>query len=213
MKKVITEEIVLDLVKQGRNVLPVNNDDIITPLALDVIKDNNIKIEKVEITQPVSITISSVKDWKKIAIGSDHTGLAVKSVLADILIKKGFEIIDCGTYSSDSCDYPDFAIEVGKRVALKEVHSGILIDASGIPSAITANKFPGIRAATCYNEFSAKSARSHNDANIIVMGAKTLGEETIKSILETWLNTDFEGGRHQKRLDKISQLEKHFLAK
>ena len=213
MKKVITEEQILELIKYGRKVLTVSADDIITPLALDAIKDNGVSIKQKSDHPEINTESSSVKDWKKIAIGSDHTGLEMKSILIDLLSEKGYEIIDCGTYSKDSCDYPDFAIEVGKRVALKEVHSGILVDASGIPSAITANKFPGIRAATCYNEFSAKSARSHNNANIIVMGAKTLGEETIKSILEVWLSTEFEGGRHQRRLDKISQLEKHFLAK
>lgn len=213
MKKIITEEVILSLVKQGRKVLQLEKNDIITPLALDSIRDNGIKIELKKASSEKIKTSVSVKEWKTIAVGGDHTGLTMKSIVIDILLKKGYEVIDCGTYSAESCDYPDFAIEVGKKVALKEVDCGILIDASGIPSAITANKFPGIRAATCYNEFSAKSARSHNNANIIALGAKTLGEETIKSILEVWLNTEFEGGRHQRRLDKISQLEKHFLAK
>jgi len=213
MKNVITEALILTLVKQRRKTLVVNKTDIITPLALDAIKDNGISVEpKKSATEQPKIS-ESVKDWKTIAIGGDHTGLAIKSIVTDILVKKGYDVIDCGTYTPESCDYPDFAIEVGKKIALKEVDSGILIDASGIPSGITANKFPGIRAATCYNEFSAKSARLHNNANIIALGAKTLGEETIKSIIEVWLNTEFEGGRHQRRLDKISQLEKHFLAK
>ncbi|OGU34393.1 MAG: ribose 5-phosphate isomerase B, partial [Ignavibacteria bacterium GWB2_35_6b] len=124
---------------------------------------------------------------------------------------KNFDIIDVGTNSKESCDYPDFAIAVAKKVGMKEVRFGILIDATGIPSAITANKFPGIRAATCYNEFSAKSAREHNNANIIVLGAKTLGEETIKSILDTWFKTNFAGERHQKRLNKITEVEKYFM--
>lgn len=213
MKKVITERDITDLINQGRKVLSIGNNDIITPLALDAIRDNGLSVEKEQSNDNNNTNVSSIKEWKTIAIGSDHTGLTIKSILIDVLTKKGYEIIDCGTYNSDSCDFPDFAIEVGQRVAIKEVHSGILVDATGIPSAITANKFPGIRAATCYNEFSAKSARSHNNANIIVLGAKTLGEETIKSIVEVWLSTEFEGGRHQRRLDKISELEKHFLAK
>ena len=109
-----------------------------------------------------------------------------------------------------SCDYPDFAEAVSEKVQLGKVDCGLIIDATGIPSAITANKLEGIRAATCYNEFSAKSARSHNDANVLVLGAKTLGEETIKSIVDVWLNTSFEGGRHQRRLDKITGIERKY---
>jgi len=124
------------------------------------------------------------------------------------LNKQDYSITDVGTYDDSSCDYPDFAIKVGKLIQSGEVNFGILLDATGIPSAITANKLKGIRAATCYNEFSARSAREHNNANIIVLGAKSLGEESIKSIINVWLNSEFLGDRHQRRLDKISQLEK-----
>jgi ribose 5-phosphate isomerase B len=96
------------------------------------------------------------------------------------------------------------------KVKNGETDFAVLIDATGIPSSITANKIPGIRACTCYNEFSARSAREHNNGNVLVMGAKTLGEETIKSILEVWLDTPFGGGRHQRRLDKITAIEKEF---
>ncbi|MGD8780991.1 MAG: ribose 5-phosphate isomerase B [Ignavibacteria bacterium] len=150
---------------------------------------------------------------KKIAVGSDHTGFDIKEILKKFLTDRKYEVIDCGTFDRNSCDYPDFAMEVSKKVVLREVCVGILIDATGIPSAITANKFPGIRASTCYNEFSAFSSRSHNDANVLVLGAKTLGEETIKSIVNVWLKTEFEGGRHQKRLNKITALEKAFIDK
>ncbi len=213
MKKVITEEIIKGFVRQGRRTIPVGKNDIITPLALDAIRDHNMSIVSLTEENTEKKTAQSVTEWKNIAIGSDHTGLQIKTLLTEILRTKGYTIDDRGTYSKDSCDFPDFAIEVGKAVALKQVDFGIIVDATGIPSAITANKFPGIRAATCYNEFSTRSARSHNNANILVVGAKSLGEETIKSILNVWLETEFEGGRHQKRLDKISELEKHFLAK
>lgn len=96
------------------------------------------------------------------------------------------------------------------KVKNGEVDFAVLVDATGIPSAITANKIPGIRACTCYNEFSARSGREHNNGNVLVMGARTLGEETIKSILEVWLNTPFGGERHQRRLDKITAIEKEF---
>ncbi|MDP3150168.1 MAG: ribose 5-phosphate isomerase B [Ignavibacteria bacterium] len=146
-----------------------------------------------------------------VVLGCDHTGLTVKNLLIKILIEKGFKIQDVGTFDEVSCDYPDFAYAAAKKVKSGEADFGIIVDATGIPSAITANKIKGIRAATCYNEFSAKSAREHNNANILVVGAKALGEETIKGILETWLTTKFGGGRHQKRLDKITEIENHNL--
>ena len=123
----------------------------------------------------------------------------------------GFKVKDFGTFSKESCDYPDFAREVAKNVAFKKAGFVILLYATGIPATITANKVPGIRAATCYNEFSARSAREHNNSNIIVLGAKSLGEETIKSILKVYFSTKFLGGRHQRRLDKISNLEQSFF--
>ena len=138
----------------------------------------------------------------KVAIGNDHTGFAAKKLVSKFLTDQKLEIVDVGSYDETSCDYPDFAIKVGELVRNSEVDFGIILDATGIPSAITANKISGIRAATCYNEFSARSAREHNNANIIVLGAKTLGDETIKSILQVWLNSKFLGDRHQRRLDK-----------
>ncbi len=130
--------------------------------------------------------------------------------MSKILVEKGYEIIDVGTYDENACDYPDFAFAAAMKVKTGDADFAVLIDATGIPSSITANKIPGIRACTCYNEFSARSAREHNNGNALVVGAKTLGEETIKSILEVWLNTSFGGARHQKRLDKITAIEKEF---
>ena len=131
-------------------------------------------------------------------------------MLIKYLTEKNYRVYDSGTFDEKSCDYPDIAEDVADKVRLENTDCGILIDATGIPSAITANKLEGIRAATCYNEFSAKSSRSHNDANVLVLGAKSLGEETIKSITEIWLNSPFDGGRHQKRLDKITGIERKY---
>ncbi|NMB80861.1 MAG: ribose 5-phosphate isomerase B [Ignavibacteria bacterium] len=147
------------------------------------------------------------KKSQKIVVGSDHTGVKVKKLVVEFLKSKLYEVLDVGTYSEESVDYPDIAFNVANRVVNKEFELGIIIDATGIPSAITANKIPGIRAATCYNEFSAKSSREHNDANILVLGAKAVGEETIKSIIDVWLNSNFLGDRHQRRLDKIKAIE------
>lgn len=214
MKKLLTEQEVIRLFKEGAKSISLGKGDIITPLAADRIKSLGISIvEKIEGEEIDSEEINPEKQKRtnKIVIASDHTGYKMKSLLINYLSGKKYEIIDAGTDSEESCDYPDIALTAAKMVALKNVDFGIVLDATGIPSAITANKIPGIRAATCYNEFSAKSAREHNNANVLVMGAKTLGEETIKSILDVWMETDFAGGRHQRRLDKIAAVEEMFL--
>ncbi len=213
-KKLIIESDIIKLERSASKILYIDKGAVITPSALDRIRHAKIEIvygdEKQKDEHPVSITAGNIS---KIAIGGDHTGFDIKEILKKYIKDKKYEVIDCGAFDKNSCDYPDFAAEVSKKVVLREACVGILIDATGIPSAITANKFPGIRAATCYNEFSAFSSRSHNDANILVLGAKTLGEESIKSILNVWLKTEFEGGRHQRRLHKITDLEKSFLNK
>lgn len=210
MKKVVTERDILELYKKGIKVLVKTKDSIITPLALDKIRALEFTIIEKESAESNTIYSTHKTDLalnKKIVVGSDHTGFRLKNQLIKYLFEKGYQVTDVGTFSEDSCDYPVFAKAVGKSVASGESNFGILIDATGIPSAITANKIKGIRAATCYNSFSARSSRAHNDANVLVVGAKALGEETIKLIVDEWLSTKFEGGRHQKRLDKISEIE------
>ena len=208
MKTVITEREILELEKKGIKVLVKTKDTLITPLALDRIRFSNFNViekEDQQVTQFRSIQDKSSKN--KIVIASDHTGFRLKNVLLKYLVEKGFNVTDLGTYDENSCDYPDYAKKVAVQVALGGSDFGILIDATGIPSAITANKIKGILAATCYNTFSAKSSRAHNNANVLVVGSKTLGDETIKEIVSEWLSTEFEGGRHLKRLDKISDIE------
>ncbi len=215
-KQLITEEIVLQLYKSGKSILDLEKGALITPAAMDVIKQYKIKIEfNHNLRKSNSIENGAITTEKlKIAIGSDHTGFVIKEEIK-LYIKEvtTCEINDVGTFTDQACDYPDFAFQVAKLVSLKEANFGILFDATGIPSAITANKVPGIRAATCYNEFSARSSREHNNANILVLGAKTLGIASIKSIIKVWLNTNFLGERHQKRIDKITEIEKQFLLK
>jgi ribose 5-phosphate isomerase B len=208
MKKLITEEDVKKVEREGGNVIVKSKNDIITPLALDRIRSSKITIIEKEISSEEKLNPASLNEKNRIAIGSDHTGFRIKNMLIQYLSKKKYKLHDFGTFDEKSCDYPDFAKLVAESVSLEENDFGILIDATGIPSAITANKIKGIRAATCYSSFSAKSSRSHNNANVLVLGAKSLGEETIKVIVNDWLSTDFEGGRHQKRLDKISEIEK-----
>lgn len=212
-KKLIAEKDIQDLIIKGIKKLEISGNEIFTPAAQDKINDSKIKLVRATINK-TSFSLSNISaplfTKKKLAIGSDHTGLQLKNILIPILTKDGFELIDVGTYDENSCDYPDFAIKVAEEVLKNNVAFGILIDATGIPSSITANKIPGIRAATCYNEFSARSSREHNNSNILVLGAKAIGEETAKSILQVWLNSSFLGERHQKRLDKITELEKKY---
>ncbi|MBN1299680.1 MAG: ribose 5-phosphate isomerase B [Melioribacteraceae bacterium] len=203
MKKVITDRYVRDVYKSGSRKIEIGSEDILTPLAKDTI--NDLRMSVVEPAKLVSRTDAGV-----VAIGSDHTGFKLKEILKNTLQNMGIKIIDVGTFGEDSCDYPDFAVKVANKVITGKAEFGIMLDATGIPSAITANKIPGIRAATCYNEFTAWSARNHNNANLMVLGAKTIGEESAKSILNKWMNTKFEGGRHQNRLDKITMIEKQF---
>lgn len=205
MKKAVTEIEILKILKSGRKEIHLSPDDLLTPLAIDRIRHSGMTIIKDGKSE-----FSSLKAVKRIVIGSDHTGVKVKKVIVEFLKSKEYEVLDIGTYSEESVDYPDIALNVAQRVINKEFDRGIIVDATGIPSAITANKIPGIRAATCYNEFSAKSSREHNDANILVLGAKAIGEETIKSIVEIWLKSDFLGDRHQKRLDKIKTIEQKY---
>lgn len=209
MKKLITEEDVKKIAKEGSNVIVKSDDCIITPLALDRIHSSKMVIleksgpnpEKQKYPNPDQ----SIK--KRIALGGDHTGFRTKNILIKYLSDKGYKVQDYGSFDEKSCDYPDYAKLVAMSVSLEENDFGILIDATGIPSAITANKVKGIRAATCYDIYTARSSRSHNNANILAVGAKSLGEESIKMIVDAWLTTEFEGGRHQKRLDKITEIE------
>ena len=212
MKKLITEKDIYNAAKQS-DIILISRDDILTPSAKDKIKELGLKVidkEEAERLGEETSSFSKTGIPDKIVIGGDHTGFKAKNIISKLLIDKGFKVTDVGTYDEKSCDYPDFAFAAAKKVQSGEADFGILIDATGIPSAITANKLNGIRAATCYNEFSARSSKEHNNANILVLGARALGEETIKSILEVWLTAKFEGGRHQKRLDKITGIEKKY---
>jgi ribose 5-phosphate isomerase B len=141
---------------------------------------------------------------KPIAIGADHAGFEYKNVLVEILQKEGLEIKDFGTYSADSVDYPDFAHPVSKSVEKGESEFGILVCGSANGVAITANKHQGIRAAICWKDEIAKLARQHNNANVLCIPARFVSKEEAKQILEIFLATSFEGGRHENRVNKIA---------
>lgn len=146
----------------------------------------------------------------KIAIGADHGGYELKEEIKKYLTENGYELKDFGTYSTDSCDYPDYGLKVAEAVASKEYEFGILICGTGIGISIAANKVPGIRAALCSDTFSAHATREHNDANILAMGARVVGPGLALDIVKTFLNAKFEGDRHVRRLDKITEIEKKY---
>ncbi len=143
----------------------------------------------------------------KIAIGSDHRGYHLKEKLANILRTKGHEVTDEGTLATEAVDYPDFAEIVAKNVSEGAVDRGILICGTGIGMAITANKFPGVRAAACTDEITAEISRRHNDLNVLCLSADMLSPRNVERMVEIWIKTDFEGGRHQRRVDKILKIE------
>ncbi len=142
---------------------------------------------------------------RKIAIGSDHAGFALKSLVMSAI--KNVEFIDVGTNSEESCDYPDYVSRVAEMVQKRDADAGIAICGTGIGASITANKYASVRAALCVNEFMAEMSRRHNDANVLVLGARVIGSDLALRIIERWLETPFEGGRHQRRLDKIAAIE------
>jgi ribose 5-phosphate isomerase B len=143
----------------------------------------------------------------RIAVGSDHRGFQVKQRIIKLLSQWGHQISDEGTYTSDSIDYPDIASSVGQKVSLGEVDRGILVCGTGIGMAIAANKFRRVRAATCHDELTAEMCRRHNDVNVLCLAGDLLGERNLESLIEIWLTTDFEGGRHARRIRKIREME------
>ncbi len=146
----------------------------------------------------------------KIALGADHGGYELKEEINKYLKENGYEVKDFGTYSIESCDYADYSLQVAEAVANKEFNFGILICGTGIGISIAANKVPGIRAALCSDTFSAHATREHNDANILAMGQRVVGTGLALDIVKTFLESKFEGDRHLKRINKISDIEKKY---
>ncbi len=144
----------------------------------------------------------------KIAIGADHAGFELKEKIKQRLAQQGIEVHDQGTVSNESVDYPDFARKVGEQVAAHQVDYGVLVCGSGIGMAIAANKVPGVRAANVTTEFEAQMSREHNDANVLAVGARILKDDQAFAIVDKWLHTPFAGGRHQRRVDKIMEIER-----
>ncbi|MSO22345.1 MAG: ribose 5-phosphate isomerase B [Acidobacteria bacterium] len=148
---------------------------------------------------------------RRIALGADHRGYALKVQLKVFLKDAGYQVLDCGAQNQESVDYPDLALKVAVAVKTGQALLGIMVDGVGIGSCMVANKVPGIRAAHCYDRLTARNSREHNDANVLTLGSEVLQLDQATLIVSTWLNTPFASGRHQRRVSKIDQTEQQFL--
>jgi len=142
-----------------------------------------------------------------VALGADHAGWELKEALKSWLMEAGYQVLDFGTHSPDSVDYPDYAQQVGEAVAVGKVDRGVLVCGTGIGMTMAANKIPGVRAALCGDAFTSRMSREHNDANVLALGGRLTDADMGCDILKVWLETDFAGGRHARRVNKIMELE------
>src|SRR5215831_19059609 len=196
-KRVITEQEVR--AAGSGDTLRVDEAALITPLAMDLIRDIGINVERVR--------RRSSNRKLKIALGADHGGFEAKEALKSTIVDLGHDFQDFGTYSLEAVDYPDFAHLVAIAVARGSCDLGIIIDGAGIGSCMVANKVPGVLAAMCYDEASAANSREHNGANVLTLGGKRLPLDTLRQIVKTWLATDLTEDRHRKRVAKIDAVE------
>jgi ribose 5-phosphate isomerase B len=185
---------------------------MITPLARDTALDRRVELvqDSSMAPQPGFVSTSSSK---VVALGADHGGYAMKEDLKAYVSGLGYEIVDCGTHSTASVDYPDLAYAVARLVSEGSAWRGIIVDGAGIGSCMAANKVPGVRAAMCYDHATAVNSREHNNANVLTLGGVLVGGNLARQIVKTWLETDFGGGRHGRRVDKIMDIERRFLRK
>ena len=144
----------------------------------------------------------------KIAMGNDHTGIELKNIIKEFVEGKGYEVIDLGTNAPESCDYPVYGEKVGRAVADGEADLGIAICGTGVGISLACNKVKGIRACVCSEPYTAKLSRQHNNSNVLAFGSRVVGSELAKTITEAWLDAAFEGGRHQRRVDMVMEIEK-----
>ena len=211
--QLVTELDIKDLPHGSEFIIPTGS--IVTPLARQTAMERRITMLKgSQAASPSKAVIPTPTPGtggeKMIAIGADHGGYTLKESLKIVLGDLGYAIIDCGTNSVESVDYPDFAFAVAQLVADDRAWRGIIIDGAGIGSCMTANKVPGVRASMCYDQATAANSREHNNANVLTLGAGLLGANLAQQIVKTWLETAFGGGRHARRVDKIMQIEQRY---
>lgn len=204
---VITEDALKDIPAGGYFQLPDNA--ILTPLARETALLRRIHL--VSRDTPIPDPIPATPNTAVVAIGADHGGFPLKESLKAFLKSQNYSVLDLGTHSKEAVDYPDFAHAVALAIRDGKAWRGILVDGAGIGSCMAANKVPGVRAALCYDQASAINSREHNDANVLTLGAGLIGESLAKQIVETWLKTEFGGGRHARRVNKIMAIERRYL--
>lgn len=185
--------------------LPVAEDAIVTPLARQAALERRVELVSAELSPPVSATAD-----KTVAIGADHGGYLLKEQLKSVVEALGYTVVDCGTHSTDSVDYPDYAYAVARMVADRRAANGIVVDGAGIGSCMAANKVPGVRAALCYDQSTAVNSREHNHANVLTLGAGLIGFNLASHIVTTWLATPYGPDRHARRVAKITQIEQRY---
>ncbi len=199
MKRVITLRDVETAHQHNREIL-VDENTIVTPYARDRAKELQVALVKTSEKNENTLSQSEVRT---VVLGADHGGFALKEELKRDLQEKGYKVIDVGTENDSPCDYPDFAFKVAEAVAHRQADRGIMIDSVGIGSAMAANRVPGVLAAKCNNVVEAKSAREHNYANVLTLGAKIIGSQMAREIVQAFLTTPGGAERHQKRVNKI----------
>jgi ribose 5-phosphate isomerase B len=199
--KALISEQDLRIVPAGETVR-MNQKAIITPLAMDVARERHLELERVWGVAPEGIG----ERRRKLAVGADHGGFEMKQDLKRLLAELGYEVVDFGTNSTDPVDYPDFAEAVARAVARGSCDLGIMIDGAGIGSCMAANKIPGIRAAMCYDEASARNSREHNGANLLTLGGGMISIERMRDIVRIWLSAELTEERHRRRVAKIDAL-------
>jgi ribose 5-phosphate isomerase B len=197
--------------------LPVPPGALITPLARQVALDRDVTLVEAG-AAPTPSPVDAPRagpapaGQRVVAVGADHGGYELKEMLKGYLVELGYGVVDCGTDSTQSVDYPDFAFAVARLVAQGRAWRGIVVDGAGIGSCMAANKVPGVRAAMCYDQATAVNSREHNDANVLTLGAGLIGPNLARQIVRTWLETPSGGGRHARRVGKIMEIERRFLA-
>ncbi|MCU0247245.1 MAG: ribose 5-phosphate isomerase B [Bryobacter sp.] len=184
--------------------LAVPRGSIVTPAARELAAERGVHFREVEHVPEVS------DPHRIVVIGADHGGFALKQSLKPVLEGLGYRIEDVGTHDGSPADYPDIAFAVAEKVASGFASRGVIVDGAGIGSAMAANKVPGIRAALCYDQASARNSREHNHANVLTLGGRLLTLTQAEDVLRTWMATPYGGGRHQKRIDKIHAIERRY---
>ncbi len=205
MRAIITVE---DLPGEGELLVPF--DAVLTPLAREEAARRGLTVREVDAREAGKAARERRGPEKRVAIGADHAGFHLKEQLKPLLEQLGLAAEDVGVYEEKPADYPDVAARVAELVASGQAARGILVDGAGIGSAIAANKVPGVRAALCYDKASARNSREHNNANVLTLGSRLLPAEVALEVAATWLTTPFAGGRHEKRVAKITALERRY---